>query len=201
MSAERVVLWWVDRYTRGLPEPVREARRDEIASDVWEQRAATGTRLSGDLDLLSRCVRGMPADLLWRRSRRRRRALSSARATFRVAGWSLAVVAYVFLIGAHGYSATALVGFDFYGGDWQAGDVDRYARVSATLLALLLAGGVLIRLRPRLAVALLVAATLGTCAAFWWATPIYAPSGLAVVTGAIVLARRRRGQIVSSAAS
>ena len=124
----------------------------------------------------------------------------SPRVTLRFAGCSLALLAYPLLVGAHGYSATALVGFDFYGGDWESGDVIGYARVSAVLLALLLAGGALLRPRPRLAVAFLVAATLGTCAAFWWATPIHGPMGLAVVAATVVLARRR-GQMVSSAAS
>ena len=121
--------------------------------------------------MLSRCVRGIPADLSWRRSRRRGRTLPSARASA-FAGWLLAFVAYPIVVGAHGYSATALVGFDFYGGDWAPGDVAGYARVSGVLLALLLAGGALIRMRPRLAVALLVVGTVGACVAFWWATRI-----------------------------
>lgn len=200
MSAARLALWWVDRYTCGLPDAERTARRDEIASDLWEQRTDTGARRSKDLAVLSRCVRGIPADLSWRRALRRDRPLPSPRATLRFAGWSLALLAYLLLVGAHGYFATALVGFDFYGRDWEPGDVIGYARVSAVLLALLLAGGVLLGPRPRLAVGFVVAATLGTCVAFWWATPIYGPMGLTVVAAAVVLARRR-GQMVSSAAS
>lgn len=198
MSATRIVLWWVDRYTAGVPHAAREERRSEIESDLWEQRAASTGGLGAELAVLSRWARGIPADLSWRRSRRRGRRLPSARAAVRVAAWSLAALAYLFLVGVHGYNATALVGFDFYGGDWAPGDVVEYARISAMLLALLLAGGVLLRPWPRLAVALLGAATLGACVAFWWASPIYGPTGVAVVAGAVALARRQR---VSSAAS
>lgn len=198
MSAARIVLWWVERYTAGVPDAAREERRSEIASDLWEQRAASGPGPGTELAVLSRWARGIPADLSWRRSRRGGRRLPSGRAALRVAAWSLAALAYLFLVGVHGYNATALVGFDFYGGDWAPGDVVEYARWSALLLAFLLAGGALLRPRPRLAVALLAAATLGACVAFWWASPIYGPTGVAVVAGAVALARRQR---VSSAAS
>ena len=142
----------------------------------------------------------MPADLAWRRSRRAGRRLPTRRATLRFAGWSLALLAYLFLCGVHAYSATALVGLDFYGGDWDPAELALYARVSLALLVLLVAGGFLLRRTPRLAVALLASATIGTCAAFWWAAPVYGPVGLAIVAAAVVLARRRR-QRASSAAS
>ncbi len=200
MTATRLALWWVDRYTRGVPDAARAQRRAEIASDLWEHRAAEGAGSRAELAVLSRCVRGIPADLSWRRSRRRGRRLPSTRAALRFAGWSLSLLAYLFLVGVHAFSATALVGFDFYGGDWEPGDVVRYASISAAILALLLAGGILLRPRPTAAVALLGTATLVTCVAFWWAAPIYGPLGLTVVVAAVVLARRR-GQIVSSAAS
>ena len=93
----------------------------------------------------------------------------------------------------HGYSSTALLGLELYGGDWEPGDVALYARVSAGLLLLLLAGAALLRRVPRLAVALLAAGTIGTCVAFGWAVPVDGPVGLAVVVAAVVVARRLRG--------
>jgi hypothetical protein len=60
--------WWVDRYTRGLPPDVRERRRAEIASDVFEQ--VHGTEHRGH-DVAWRAVRGLHADLAWRREERR----------------------------------------------------------------------------------------------------------------------------------
>ena len=200
MSATRVALWWADRYTSGVPDATRLERRAEIESDLWEQRTASGPGFATELSMLSRCVRGVPADLSWRRSRHRGRRLPSPRATLRFAGWSFGLLSYLFLCGVHGYSATPLVGLDLYGGDWEPGDVALYARVSMLLLVLLVVGCMLIRSTPRLAVAVLASATIGTCAAFWWAAPVYAPVGLAVVASAIAVARRRR-QRASSAAS
>jgi hypothetical protein len=200
VSAARIVLRWVDRYTGGVPSAARAERQAEIASDLWEHVAASPPGLRTELAVLWRWARGIPADLSWRRARRGGRRLPSRRGTLRVTGWSAAIASYLFLTGVHGYSATALVGLDLYGSDWEPGDVARYARISGVLLAALLAGGVLLRRLPWLAVALLAASVLGTCAAFWWASPIYGPPGVAIVGGAIVAARAPR-QRVSSAAS
>jgi hypothetical protein len=200
VSAARIALWWVDRYTRGVPDCLRDERRAELASDLWEHRAASGRGARVELAVLSRCLRGVPADLAWRRSRRGRRPLPSRGAVARFAGWSVGALGYLFLVGVPGYSATALVGLDLYGGDWEAGDVAAYARVGAVLLALLLAGAALLRPFPRIAVALLAAATLAPCVVYWWAAPVYGPVGLVVVAAAVGLARRRR-QRASSAAS
>jgi hypothetical protein len=70
--AARVVRRWVRRYTRGLDPAVREVRRAEIESDVWEHRreaAAAGLRpRQTGLEILARMVLGMPADIGWRRA-------------------------------------------------------------------------------------------------------------------------------------
>lgn len=66
------------RVTRGLPGPVAQDRFDQIVSDLWEQEHApasgTGTLLAGSI--LLRALRGVPADLAWRRH-----ALAEAAAT------------------------------------------------------------------------------------------------------------------------
>ncbi|AXB43699.1 hypothetical protein [Amycolatopsis albispora] len=73
MNPERVaalVTRWVRCYTRGLPAPIAERRIGEIAADLHdhitcERDAGTGgTRIA--LGLLSRMVRGLPADVSWR---------------------------------------------------------------------------------------------------------------------------------------
>jgi len=61
--------WWAERYTRGLPDDVRERRRDEIASDVFEQRHMTSDERATSLSW--RTVRGIPADVAWRRQEMR----------------------------------------------------------------------------------------------------------------------------------
>lgn len=201
MSGERLTLWWVDRYTRGVPEPEREARRAEIESDIWEHTAALDGRRVG-LALASRCARGIPADLSWRRSRRRgRRSLPSRGTVARGIGWALAGAAYAFLVLTHGLLATALVGFDLYGEDWAPGDVESTSRFGGLMLGLLVAGALLLPRAPRIGGCLLVVASIATATMFWWALPILGPIGLAVTAGAVVLARRRRRTLQARASS
>jgi hypothetical protein len=63
--------WWADRYTRGLPDDVRERRRDEIASDVFEQRHMQAVSDGRSSSPAWRTVRGIPADVAWRRQEKR----------------------------------------------------------------------------------------------------------------------------------
>jgi hypothetical protein len=69
--AAALVSWWVANYTQHLPAEVGERRRAEVASDVWEQRAA-GRQAAAPtvvvaLSILRRMATGMPADLRWRK--------------------------------------------------------------------------------------------------------------------------------------
>ena len=63
---------WVNFYTDGLPPDVRDGRRDEIASDVWEQTHDTPSEGAGSrgipLHMLMRTFIGMPSDFSWRRA-------------------------------------------------------------------------------------------------------------------------------------
>ena len=65
---------WVALYTRGLAPAERDARRDEIESDLWahaDEAAAMGRTPSAlDAEMLVRLVLGMPADISWRRAHR-----------------------------------------------------------------------------------------------------------------------------------
>ncbi len=65
--------WWTDCYTRGLPTDVRERRVAEIASDVHDHARSveTGRVRGAGLEIGWRAVRGIPADLSWRRLERR----------------------------------------------------------------------------------------------------------------------------------
>jgi len=193
MSGDRLALWWVDRYTRGLRPDTRAERRAEIASDLWEHRHDAGDTWSTHLAIAWRCVRGAPADLSWRRSRAgRRRALPARGPLLRGTGWAVAGMAYVFLVVQHAWFASALLGLDLYGSDWSPGDVERWSRISGALVAALLGGVLLLRVTPRLGAALVAGASLGTAGLMWWALPLIGPIALAVTTGAVVIARRRR---------
>lgn len=60
---------WTRAYTWRVPSPVREARFEEIDSDLWESindpDRDRGVRLAGQI--LARLVIGIPDDLGWRR--------------------------------------------------------------------------------------------------------------------------------------
>ncbi len=61
---------WVKLYTVGLPLEVRERRRDEIQSDVWEQQradvAADCSRKVVAFRILGRSLSSVPQDVSWR---------------------------------------------------------------------------------------------------------------------------------------
>ena len=125
------------------------------------------------------------------------------RVVTRAASWSAALLSYIFLVVTHGWGATALVGLELYGGDWEAGDVEMFSRISGGILAFLVVGALLLSRLPRVGASLLALGALTTPIAFWWAAPMYVPIGVAVTAAGVVLARRSRARqlCVSSAAS
>ena len=91
---------WVWLYTLGLTAALRSERREEIDSDLWEQREAGRARGLASARIaastLGRCLLGMPADLSWRAEQSRATGLPGAalrlllgvlRAIERVAAW------------------------------------------------------------------------------------------------------------------
>jgi hypothetical protein len=66
--ASRLCMSWVHWYTRRLPDDVSATRRDEIASDLWEQSVDQSDRspVAAQLEVMRRLVFGVPADLAWR---------------------------------------------------------------------------------------------------------------------------------------
>ena len=182
----------VDLYTRGLPGSARADWRAEIASDLWEQRAAFGDGLETEVAILSRCLRGIPADLSWRQSRRWGQRMPTPCLVARGIGWSFALLSYLFLVATHGFGATAFVGLELYGSDWEPGDIEVFSRISAVVLVLLVAGVLLLNRLPRIGAALVTLGALVTPIAYWWGAPIYGPIGLAVTATSVVLARRSR---------
>lgn len=93
-----IVRFWTALYTNGMPDALRQARRAEIESDLWESQH--DRRLQSDASVASqmllRVVRGVPNDVLWRvelmdlRSRRRRTGMwvtATAIALLAIALW------------------------------------------------------------------------------------------------------------------
>ena len=70
--ARGVVVDWTLRYTRSLPGRTGRDRSDEVVSDLWEHGAASDARgasgASFAVEVLARTLRGVPADLAWRRA-------------------------------------------------------------------------------------------------------------------------------------
>lgn len=63
---ERVARGWVALYTLGVSPSLREARRAEINSDLWEQRhEETGSNDGSTGSVLARVLGGLPADVAW----------------------------------------------------------------------------------------------------------------------------------------
>jgi hypothetical protein len=59
-----VVRAWTRAYTFGLPSSIRDARRAEVESDLWECRADDAATLP--LQIFGRLVLGVVDDLCWR---------------------------------------------------------------------------------------------------------------------------------------
>ena len=58
---------WTRLYTSGMPAALRDARRAEIESDLWESAHASGpTDAPAALHVIVRLFRGIPDDFLWR---------------------------------------------------------------------------------------------------------------------------------------
>ncbi len=81
----RLVRGWVRLYTAGLPADLRDARREEIDADLWEQArdAALMARPTNTLrsQIALRLVLGVPADLLWRFDKATNRSSTEGRPT------------------------------------------------------------------------------------------------------------------------
>lgn len=68
---DALVMRWNQRLVRGLPAPAAEDRTAQITSDLWEQRSADPRpEARVTRSILLRALRGVPADLLWRRATR-----------------------------------------------------------------------------------------------------------------------------------
>jgi len=60
-AAAGVTRWWTRCYTAGLPRDLRDARRAEVESDLWESLADGGTTRH----ILARLALGIVDDLTW----------------------------------------------------------------------------------------------------------------------------------------
>lgn len=99
-AARAMVRAWTHVYTAGLPPHVRDVRRAEIDSDLWELE--TDALARGGLDpavhVLARCLIGIPDDLSWRMKEARVHASTRAAAAVAVVAALLAAAWLVALL-------------------------------------------------------------------------------------------------------
>lgn len=113
-AASKRVLGWCSWYTRDLAPEVAAARRDEIASDLHEHATwadETGTPSKQvKRDILTRALRGAPADLAWRARQQRATPLPDAMSVgTRRVGDVLAAVVFAAGVGLAGLAVFVLV--------------------------------------------------------------------------------------------
>jgi hypothetical protein len=102
---------WSDFYTRGLPESVAAARREELAADVldqieWGASRGTAARTTAR-EIRWRAIRGVPSDLAWRRSQLA--AADSIDIASRVFGGSFLAAASLLGVGLFALALVAVV--------------------------------------------------------------------------------------------
>ena len=89
---------WTRVYTWGAPQPVRDDRRAEIESDLWESQhdRDAGDGFVSPWQLAVRLVLGIPADLAWRMEQTDVRRAVSPRTFALAASLFLLVVLWMF---------------------------------------------------------------------------------------------------------
>ena len=177
---ERIAVGWARAYTAGLPVEVRRARTAEIASDVWEHAAAARAAGSGSAStqraIAWRCIRGMPADVVWRGTWARRRGLAGR--IVAATGWFVALGAFALLVAVPAGSVAGYLLSADADPEWA-----RFAAICAVIVVAEVAGVATSVRRPRLGAALALAGAWGVAAAMWWAWPMTVPLATVATIG------------------
>ena len=96
LAAVTLVRLWTRVYSWRLPEAIRNARRAELESDLWEcQQPGTRTAVL-PLEIIARLILGLPDDLVWRFEHDRARFQSTRMALAVIAG-AAAIVTVVWI--------------------------------------------------------------------------------------------------------
>jgi len=184
---------WVAVYTSGLPRELRDGRRAEIDSDLWEHRqiAELTEEPQGEtaLQLLARLVLGVPSDLMWRlesgHSVRNERSISMNESGAMRSLVAVGVVVALFLVVTGiGAVVDSLVQGDLASG--QAG----FGAISVLAGAAVGSGLLTSRRNPLLGIGLVAAGAITVAAAWYWMLVITIPVGIAMVAIAFFRARQ-----------
>ena len=201
--AERATRGWVHLYTRRLPLDVRDVRRAEVESDLWEHDADLRERglgrALGGLEITGRLAAGIPADLTWRRThlhvgrgaKRAARIRSTEMATTTTTtrqGYPIWLVVLAALMGGFAALAglAASISLVFERSDDSGGWWGPFILVIGVVI---LSALVLVRRAPLASlIALAVGGLAFGFATFWMVIPIFA--GVIVAAGAAFSAPR-----------
>ncbi len=181
--ADRVAQSWTAIYTRGLLAEVAERRRDEIRSDLFEHSLEAGVGRAQQVQVVGRVLRGIPADVAWRRvaraPSRRRFGTGEPRALSGPTTLVLALVA-VFDVWAGVGAVNA------EGAGW------RYAAPLFIAAAMIVLGLYRREASPRRATLLIVAGATVPVVIFSWMAPIFIPGWLLISALVVTTEPRRR---------
>lgn len=188
---------WVKAYTRGIPTELRDRRRAEVDSDLWEQsrddRHGGRPRFETSLEIVVRLLLGVPADLSWRLEhtspkRSATRIYQGSRTMLQTAS-KHAIPVLVGLLSA-AYFAMAF-GVGIAGEDMSLGARFLWGTAIGIAGFLLAAGLLELRRAPRRAsIAIGAGAILGGAATFWTIlTPV---AGLIILVWLLLGTRKRR---------
>ena len=178
---------WVGLYTRGLPPEVREARRSEIDSDLWEQQWLASRR--GDpefgtaIEVLVRMLLGAISDITWRVETG---ASATAKGITTVnSTWPMRIG---FIIAMVPLALLAVAGISFLLGNGDFDNTTEHWVWRAFFVALPITGGIglwLCATRPRLGMALVALGVGASAFLMPWMAVITVPVGIAIVAFAI----------------
>jgi hypothetical protein len=183
---------WVALYTFRLPLEIREGRRGEIDSDLWEQQwlaARRGNPAFGTaIEVLARMLLGVISDITWRAqagaSSRAERSVNVTESWYMRGPLAVGVVvAILTVLAGIGAAADALIDPDTADGD------AAFAAVFAIAGVAVLFGLLTSRRNPVLGIGLVAAGVITASFMFYWAWMIGVPIAIGLVAIAFFRAR------------
>jgi len=178
---------WVVLYTLRLPLEIRESRRSEIDSDLWEQQGLAASRgdpaLGTAIEVLSRMLLGIFDDLIWRLEA----GVSVTKGQISVNDTWPMRIGFIVVMLPLAFLIVNGVAIAFFG----AGDFDNSTEhflwgLSFLVCPLVTAVGLwLCRTRPKLGLGLVVGGALSPALLMFWMAFITVPLAIVVIAFAI----------------
>jgi len=177
---------WVVLYTLRLPIEIRESRRSEIDSDLWEQKWLAARRgnpaLGTAIEVLSRMLLGIFDDLIWRLEAgvSVTKGQISVNDTWPMRIGFIALMVPLLLLVANG------LGMMLGNGEFDNAQEQILWGLSFLVAPLVTAVGLwLCRTRPKLGLGLVVGGALSTALLMFWMAFITVPLAIVVIAFAI----------------